>query len=108
MEGRMVMITNSAELTAIDGDILNDLCYGIDIYVLNVNHVVCPSDTGHFDSIIHNEKATSRVIFISANMVKEMKIIEEVYYTESGDPFLDPLDRFRWYCPVCKCHYDDM
>ena len=107
MEGRMVMITNSAELNAIDRDILNDLCYGIDIYVLNVNHVVCSSDTGHFDSIIHNEKATIRVIFISANMVNEMKIIEEVYYSESGET-LDPLDRFRWHCPVCQLHYDDM
>ena len=90
----------------IDGDILNDLSYGIDIHVLSNNHV-CAGDTGIFDNFIHNENPTIRVLFISANMVNEMKIMEDVYHNESSES-LDPLDCFRWYCPVCQLHYDDM
>ena len=107
MEGRLVVIKSSEELTSIDGDILNDLCYGIDIHILSTNHMVCEGDNVMFTNYIHNNDPSVRVIFIPDCMINEFKIIENTYYTESRRG-MDPLDRFKWYCPLCRIEFDTM
>ena len=55
MQGRVVLIKSSAELTAIDGAILDTMSYGIDIHILKFNHMVCESDSVMFTNFIHNK-----------------------------------------------------
>ena len=83
MQGRVVLIKSSAELTAIDGAILDTMSYGIDIHILKVNHMVCASDSVMFTNFIHNKETSRRAIFIPDTMENDMKIIENVYFTES-------------------------
>ena len=105
MDGRIVVITSSEELTAIDGDILDNLSYGIDIHIMKTNHMVCESDNVRFTKYIHDKDTSRRVIFIPDSMKHEFKMIENVYYNESRRSMYpcpsDPFDRFKWYCPLC-------
>ena len=109
MDWRKAIIKSSE---AIDGDILNDLSYGIDIHILSTNHMVCEGDNVMFTKYIHNNDPSVRVIFIPDSMKHEFKMIENVYYTESRrgmDPCpRDPLERFKWYCPLCGIEFDTM
>ena len=105
MEGRLIVIRSSEDLTSIDGDILNDLSYGVDIHILSTNHMVCEGDNVIFTNYIHNNDPTVRVIFIPDCMINEVTIMEDTYYTESRLS-MDPLDRFKWYCPLCRRGFD--
>ena len=112
MEGRQVVITSSEEVKSIDGEIMNDLYYGINIHILSTNHRACEGDNVLFNNLIHNNDPLVRVIFITDIMIREFRIMEDTYYTESRrgmDPCpRDPLDRFKWYCPVCRMEFDNM
>ena len=44
MEGKLIVITSSDQLSSIDGDIIDCLSYGIDIHILKTSHMVCESD----------------------------------------------------------------
>ena len=112
MEGRIVVITSHDELTAIDGDIIDNLSYGINIYILKTSHMVCESDKVMFTKYIHNNDTSSRVIFINDSMEHEFKMMENDYYTESRRTMYpcpsDPFDKFKWYCPICYKEFHNM
>ena len=107
MEGHLVVIKSSKELTSIDGDILNDLCYGLDVHILSTNHFTCEGDQVTFTNYIDNIDTSKRVIFIPDSMIDEFRTVEDVYYTESRRTS-DPLDRFKWFCPVCNIEFHNM
>ena len=54
----------------------------------------------------------TRVIYITDNMIDDFETIESVYYSESRETMQpcpsDPLDHFKWYCPLCKIDFDNM
>ena len=112
MEGRRIVIESSEELNLIDGEILNALCYGIDVHILSTRHVTCEGDQVTFTNYINNCDVYKRVIYITDNMIDEFETIESVYYSGSRqtmDPCpSDPLDHFKWYCPLCKIDFDNM
>ena len=112
MEGRKVVIKSSEELTSIDGDILNALCYGLDVHILSTNHFTCEGDEVIFTNYINNNDTSKRVIFIPDNMKNEFRTVEDTYYTESRRTMepcpSDPLDHFKWYCPVCHIEFHNM
>ena len=107
MDGRKVVITSSDEVKYIDDEIMNDLCYGLDIHILSTNHRACEGNNVLFNNLIHNNDPLVRVIFITDIMKREFRIMEDTYYTESRRG-RDPLDRFKWYCPVCRLEFDNM
>ena len=109
MEGHLIVIKSSEELTSIDSDILNALSYGIDIHIFSTNHMVCESDQDNviFTNYIHNKDPSVRVIFITDCMINEVKIIEDVYYTQSRLT-VEPLERFKWHCPLCGKQFHTM
>ena len=107
MEGRIVVIKSSEELTSLDGEILNVLCYGLDVHILSTNHITCEGDQVTFTNYINNIDTSKRVIFITDSMIDEFRTVEDVYYTESRRTS-DPLDRFKWFCPVCNIEFHNM
>ena len=107
MEGRILVINSSEDLSSIDGEILNALCDGLDIHILSTNHMVCEVNQVMFTNYINNNDTSKRVIFIPDSMIDEFRTIEHVYYTESRET-MDPLDRFKWHCPVCHVEFDNM
>ena len=112
MEGRIIVIKSSEELTSLDGDILNMLCYGLDIHILSMNHFTCEGDQVSFTNYINNKDRSKRVMFIPDSMINELRMVEDTYYTESRlsmEPCpTDPLDRFKWHCPVCNIEFHNM
>ena len=113
MDGRQIVITKSEEIEKIDNDIMNDLFHGLDIYILNAKHITtCEGNNGLFSKLSHNNDSLVRLIFITENLKQEFKIMEYTYYNESRrnrDPCpRDPLDSFKWNCPVCGLEFDNM
>ena len=112
MEGRIVLITSHDELVAIDRDIVDNLSYGIDIYILKTTHMLCESDNAMFTKYIHNNDTSRRVIFIHESMEHELKMMENDYYTESRLSMYpcpsDPFDKFKWHCPICYKEFHKM
>ena len=112
MEGKLIVITSSDQLSAIDGDIIDCLSYAIDIHILKTSHMVCESDNVLFHKYSHNNDTSRRVIFINVNMEQEFKEMEELYYKESRRTMhpcpSDPYDRFKWFCPVCYKDFHNM
>ena len=112
MEGRIIVIKSHTELSAIDRYIIDDLSYGINIYILKKSHFVCDSDNKLFTKYINNNDTESRVIFITDNMEEELKMMEDDYYHDSRETMYpkpsDPFDRFKWYCPICHKNFSDM
>ena len=123
MEGKLIVITSSDQLSAIDGDIIDCLSYAIDIHILKTSHMVCESDNVLFHmyrkeikEVFHkysrNNDTSSRLIFINANMEHEFKMMEKFYYKESRRIIYpcpsDPFDRFKWYCPICYKDFHNM
>ena len=112
MEGKLIVITSPDQLSTIDGEIIDCLAHGIDIYILKTSHMVCESDNVLFYKYSHNNDTSSRVIFINSNMENEVKWMEDFYYKESRRTMhpcpADPYDRFKWYCPVCYKDFQNM
>ena len=108
----MIVITSHDQLSAIDGEIIDCLSYGIDIYILKTSHMVCESDNVLFYKYSRNNDTSSRLIFINANMEHEFKMMEKFYYKESRRTMYpcpsDPFDRFKWYCPICYKDFHNM
>ena len=107
MEGRKTVIESSDDLNLIDGDILNALCDGLDVHILSIRHVTCEGDQVTFTNYINNCDVSKRVIYITDNMIDEFRTIESVYYNESRRTS-DPLDHFKWHCPLCKIDFGNM
>ena len=123
MEGKLIVITSSDQLSSIDGDIIDCLSYGIDIHILKTSHMVCESDNVLFHKyrkeikeVFHkysrNNDTSSRVIFIDVDMEHDIKEMEEFYYKESRRTMhpcpSDPYQMFKWFCPVCYKDFHNM
>ena len=113
MEGRVCIVRSPGDLSAIDKDLLNDLCHGLDIHILNVTHITeCDVDRDRFETLINNNDRQIRIIFIPLNMVEQFKITESTFYEESRRTFdpcpSDPLQTFKWHCPTCSKAFYDM
>ena len=113
IDGRKVVITRSEQINNIDDVIMNNLYYGLDIYILSTNHIrACEGNNALFNKLSHDNDPLVRVIFISDILKQEFKIMEDTYYTESRrgrNPCpRDPLDKFKWHCPVCQMEFDNM
>ena len=113
MEGRVCVVRSHSELSAIDKELLNDMCHGVEIYILKDTHITkCGGDRSRFNTLIRNNDRSLRIIFIPVDMVEQFKIVESTYYEESRRNFYpvpgDPLDHFKWYCPTCSKAFHDM
>ena len=108
MEGTMIQINSSADLTAIDNIILDNLYNGVAIYVLKFSHIVCEnSDTVLYNNFINNKEQCRKVLFIGDHMENELKIVENIYFHESRRT-TGPLDKFKWLCPFCQKKFKKM
>ena len=113
MDGRQVVIKKSEEINYIDHFIMNDLCHGLNIYIVNAKHLrTCKGNKELFNKVIHNNDPMMRVIFINDKLKQEFNIMENTYYHESRigtHPCpQDPLEKFIWQCPVCGLEFDNM
>ena len=113
MDGRKILITKSEDIDIIDNSIMDDLYNGLDIYIINAKHIsTCEGNNALFSKLSHNNDSLVRLIFITDILKQEFKIMEDTYYTESrrgrDQCPRDPLDRFRWQCPVCGLEFDNM
>ena len=55
MEGRVCVVRSHSELSAIDKELLNDMCHGVEIYILKDTHITkCGGDRARFNTLIHN------------------------------------------------------
>ena len=113
MDGRQVVIKKSEEINYIDHFIMNDLCHGLNIYIVNAKHLrTCKGNKELFNKVIHNNDPMVRVIFIKDILKHEFKIMENTYYHESRRSRhpcpQDPLEKFIWQCPVCGLEFDNM
>ena len=111
MEGRVCIVRSYGDLSDIDKDLLNNLCHGLDIHILKVNHITeCDGD--YFNTLILNNDRQIRMIFIPVDMIEQFKIVERTYYEESRRNLYpvpgDPLEKFKWYCPTCSKAFYDM
>ena len=108
MEGVVCVINSSADLTAIDSEILDNLSSGVAIYILKFSHMVCEnSDTVLYNNFMNNNEQYRKVIFIGEHMEHELKIVESVYFEESRST-ADPMDKFKWLCPYCDKKFKNM
>ena len=113
MEGRVCVVRSHGELSAIDKELLNDLCHGLDIYILKDTHITkCDGDRAKFNTLIRNNDRSMRIIFIPVDMVEQFKIVESTYYEESRRTLYpvppSPLEKFKWHCPTCSKAFYDM
>ena len=84
MDGRQVVIKKSEEINYIDHFIMNDLCHGLNIYIVNAKHLrTCKGNKELFNKVIHNNDPMMRVIFIKDILKQEFKIMENTYYHEN-------------------------
>ena len=113
MEGTVCEIKSSADLKSIESAILDNLSYGVAIYILKFSHMVCEnSDIALYNNFINNNEQDRKVMFISEHMENELKIAEGVYFHESRRTMYpcpaDPLDKFKWLCPFCNNKFKNM
>ena len=113
MEGRVCVVRSHSELSAIDKELLNHLCRGADIYILKDTHITnCGGDRARFNTLIRNNDRWLRIIFITVDMIEQLKIVESTYYEESRRNYYpvpgDPLEKFNWHCPTCSKAFYDM
>ena len=70
-EGTAGVSSQRREEMDCDDDILNALCYGLDVHILSMNHFTCEGDEVIFNNYINNNDTSKRVIFIPDSMKNE-------------------------------------
>ena len=64
MEGRVCVVRSHSELSAIDKELLNDMCHGVEIYILKDTHITkCGGDRARFNTLIRNNDRFANYIY---------------------------------------------
>ena len=103
--GKKCIVKTNDDLDAIDSDIQEGLAYGIDYYIVSLRHV-CPDNPEAFSNLEMNLQDDKKIIFITDEMIKNIRIMEEVFH---GDTLVTTIENgFFWMCPACKIAFSNM
>ena len=104
--GRMCIVRSNADLDLIDTVIQDGLAHGFEYYILSLKHRECPENPVEFANLINNHHEYKKTIFISNNMIQNMRIMEEEFH---GDPIVTTIEEsFFWKCPTCHVAFSNM